>query len=86
MDTNGIMEVSPDGNYVYYETGGAEPKAWRLRFADRHIELLASMWEPSRARDLGWVGDITAAPDGSPIFTRNIGTQEIYALHVRWPK
>jgi eukaryotic-like serine/threonine-protein kinase len=79
-------QVSPDGKYVYYETGGEEPKAWRLRFADRKIEMLTSMKEASRARDLGWVGDIDAAPDGSPIFTRDLGTQEIYALNVRWPK
>ena len=52
----------------------------------RRIELITSMKEPSRARDLGWVGDIDIAPDGSPIFTRNIGTQEIYALNLRWPK
>jgi len=28
---------------------------------------------------------INAAPDGSPVFTRDIGTQQIYALSVRWP-
>ncbi len=86
VGTTGIMEVSPDGKYVYYETGGEEPKAWRLRFADHKIEMLTSLKEPSRARNLGWAGDIDAAPDGSPIFTRNIGTEEIYALNTRWPK
>ena len=25
------------------------------------------------------------APDGSPVFTRDIGTQEIYGLSVKWP-
>ena len=86
VNTTGIFEVSPDGKYVYYETGGEDQKAWRLRFADRKIEMLTSMKEPSRARNMGWAGDIDAAPDGSPIFTRNIGSQEIYALNVRWPK
>ena len=86
VGTTGIFEVSPDRKYVYYETGGEEPKAWRLRFADRKIEMLTSMKEPSRARNLGWAGDIDVAPDGSPIFTRNLGTEEIYALNVRWPK
>jgi Tol biopolymer transport system component len=86
VGTLAAWEVSPDGKYVYYETGGEEPKAWRLRFADHQIEMLTSMKEPSRARDLGWVVDISVAPDGSPIFTRNIGTQEVYALNVRWPK
>jgi hypothetical protein len=29
-----------------------------------------------------WAGCV--APDGSPIFARDIGTHEIYALNVRW--
>jgi hypothetical protein len=28
---------------------------------------------------------VNVAPDGSPVFTRDIGTQEIYALTVHWP-
>ena len=28
---------------------------------------------------------ISVAPNGSPVFTRDIGSQEIYALTVRWP-
>jgi hypothetical protein len=28
---------------------------------------------------------IGVAPDGSPIFSRDIGTQEIYALTLKWP-
>jgi hypothetical protein len=28
---------------------------------------------------------IGVAPDGSAVFTRDIGTQEIYALTVKWP-
>lgn len=28
---------------------------------------------------------ISFAPDGSPILTRDTGSQEIYALTVRWP-
>jgi len=28
---------------------------------------------------------VSIAPDGSPVFTRDIGTQEIYALSVKWP-
>jgi hypothetical protein len=40
-------------------------------------------------KDLCFVVDVQTevgvAPDGSPVFTRDIGTQEIYALTVRWP-
>jgi hypothetical protein len=28
---------------------------------------------------------VSVAPDGSPVFTRDVGTQEIYALNVKWP-
>ena len=58
VGTLAAWEVSPDGKYVYYETGGEDPKAWRLRLADRQIEMITSLKEPSRARDLGWVVDI----------------------------
>jgi hypothetical protein len=27
----------------------------------------------------------TVAPDGSPVFIRDTGYQEIYALNIKWP-
>ena len=77
--------VSPDDQYVYYSTGGAEPKAWRLRFADHKIEMITSLIDPTGMGKMGWVQAIDIAPDGSAVFTRETGTQEIYALNVRWP-
>jgi hypothetical protein len=77
--------VSPDRKYLYYATGGVEPRAWRLRFADHRIEEITSLNDPSRAGKMGWILGINVAPDGSPVFTRDIGSQEIYALNVRWP-
>lgn len=74
--------VSPDRKYFYFTTGGTEPKAQRLRLADRQIETITSL-KDFREKEGG--SDITVAPDGSPIFTRDIGTQEIYALKVKWP-
>jgi eukaryotic-like serine/threonine-protein kinase len=78
--------VSPDRKYLYYTTGGAEPKAWRLRFADRRIEAITSLNDTSRAGKMGWIPGISVAPDGSPILTRDIGSQEVYALNIRWPR
>ena len=78
--------VSADKGYLYFTTGGAEPKAQRLRFADRKIETITSLRDLRRAEDpVEGNTQITVAPDGSPVFTRDIGTQEIYALSVRWP-
>jgi hypothetical protein len=76
--------ISPDRDYLYFATAGAEPKTVRLRFADRHMETITSLKDFHRALNFGdpW---INVAPDGSPIFTRDTGYQEIYALNVRWP-
>lgn len=80
--------VSGDGKYLYYTTGGAEPKAMRIRFGDRKVETITSLKELRRVVNPGDTGgntQISVAPDGSPVFTRDIGTQEIYALTVKWP-
>jgi WD40 repeat protein len=75
---------SPDYRYVYYTTGGAEPKAMRIRLADHKVETVASLKDLRRALGPDGNTQISVAPDGSPIFTRDIGTQEIYALSVKW--
>jgi WD40 repeat protein len=76
--------VSPDGEYLYYTTGGADPKVERIRFADRRIETVTSLKDFRLATYEGST-DISVAPDGSPVFTRDVGHEEIYALNVRWP-
>jgi Tol biopolymer transport system component len=78
--------LSPDHEYFYFTTGGAAPKAQRLRLADRQIETITSLKDLRRVVDRVEFGtQISVAPDGSPVFTRDIGTQEIYALNVKWP-
>ncbi len=76
--------ISPDRNYLYLETAGAETEILRLRFADRQIESITSLKDLHHTVNFG---DplINVAPDGSPIFTRDTGYQEIYALNIRWP-
>jgi Tol biopolymer transport system component len=72
---------SPDRKYIYYRTGGTEPKCMRIRLSDRKLEEVASL------KDLRQPVDATfsVAPDGSPIFSRDVGTQEIYSIAVKWP-
>ena len=78
--------ASPDGKYLYFTTGGAEPKAQRLRLADRQIETITSLKDFRRVVDpVEQSTQLGVAPDGSPIFARDIGTQEIYSLNIRWP-
>jgi len=76
---------SPDYQYVYYTTGGAEPKAMRIRLADHKVETIASLKDLRRALGPDGNTQISVAPDGSAIFTRDVGTQEIYALTLKWP-
>lgn len=78
--------VSPDAKYVYLATGGSEPKAQRLRLSDRQIEPITSLKDFRRVVDsVEQSTQLGVTPDGSAVFARDIGTQEIYALDIRWP-
>jgi serine/threonine protein kinase/Tol biopolymer transport system component len=76
---------APDFKYMCYTTGGAEPQVLRVRLADHKVETISSLKGLSRATFGGGQTQISVAPDGSAVFTRDIGTQEIYALTVEWP-
>jgi len=78
--------TSLDYKYLYYTTGGSEPKAVRIRLADHNVETITSLKDLRRVAD--WQQrntQISVAPDGSAVFTRDIGTQEVYALSLQWP-
>jgi dipeptidyl aminopeptidase/acylaminoacyl peptidase len=76
---------SPDYKYVYYTTGGAEPRALRVRLSDHKVETITSLKDLPRATGPDGNTQISVAPDRSAVFTRDIGTEEIYALTVKWP-
>jgi len=75
-----------DGRYVYFEkSDGLGRKAFRIRLDDRHTEPVADLSSVRRVEKYGqgtWLG---VAYDGSVLITRDIGTQEIYALDVKLP-
>jgi Tol biopolymer transport system component len=76
---------SIDGKYLYYTTGQDDADLMRIRLNDRHAEKIASLkdFHPLVGESIGsWMG---VAPDGSVLLTRDIGSQEIYSLSVRWP-
>ena len=79
------VEHSPDYKYVYYTTGGPEPMAFRIRLADRKVEAIISLKSLPIAVGPGENTQFGVAADGSPVFARDIGTREIYALTVKWP-
>jgi hypothetical protein len=76
---------APDYKYVYYTTGGADSQALRVRLADHKVETITSLKDLPRAIGLDSNTQVSVAPDGSAVFTRDIGTQEIYALTIKWP-
>jgi serine/threonine protein kinase/Tol biopolymer transport system component len=75
-----------DGKYVYFERpDGSGRKAFRIRLDNHHTEPIADLSSVRRVEKYGqgtWLG---VAYDGSVLITRDIGTQEIYALDVKWP-
>jgi serine/threonine protein kinase/Tol biopolymer transport system component len=80
--------VSPDSKHLYYTTGGPDPELVLFRLGDHKSQSIASLKDFHFAGYLqvhGAETQVGVAPDGSPVFTRDIGTQEIYTLSVKWP-
>jgi WD40 repeat protein len=75
----------PDYKYVYYTTGTPEPMVFRVRLADHSVETIASLKGLTLANGPSMNVQFGVAPDGSPLFTRDTGTQEIFSLTVKWP-
>jgi len=76
--------TSIDGEYLYLMTGGEDPKILRVRLSNGTLDTVTSLrsFRPVVDEDADkWLG---VAIDGSPVLTRDIGTQEIYDLNVRW--
>jgi hypothetical protein len=81
---------SSDGKYLYLFTAWPEAKVRRMRASDLQIETVTDI------KGVRLVSDDTLsqsssgeffglAADGSLTFTRDLGSDEIYALDVKWP-
>jgi Tol biopolymer transport system component len=84
-DTIAMGTISPDLRYIYYLTMGSEMKLFRIRVSDLKSEYVTSLKDFRFAAGAGGYWTINISPDGSPLFTRELGTPEIYALTVKWP-
>jgi len=79
---------SHDGKYIYFLNNPApdlKPRVLRLRMSDRKMEEVVDLQKAGpllNGRASTWFG---LAPDDSPLVTRDISTQEIYALEMDWP-
>ena len=88
----GFGTASPDGKYLYTDavpdaSGGAQ--ILRLRLADKKMETTLSLKGIRRVVDervgFNLLTSVGVTSDGSPLLTRDVGSQEIYALSVKWP-
>jgi serine/threonine protein kinase len=80
--------VSPDRQYLYITTSGPDPEVMRIQPGEHKAEPIASLKDFQFAMNTQMHGanrDVDVAPDGSPVFTRDTGAQEIYSLTVKWP-
>jgi hypothetical protein len=76
--------TSVDGEYLYLMTVGNDPKIVRVRLSNGTLDTIASLrsFRPVVDEDTKkWLG---VAADGSPVLTRDTGTQEIYDLSINW--
>jgi Tol biopolymer transport system component len=82
----GFPNWSPDGKYVYYDTTFSEKSSFkRIKLGETRSELLIdlkSLHRYSLPPAYAWS---TVTPDGSFLFTRDLSTDEIYALDVEFP-
>jgi Tol biopolymer transport system component/DNA-binding winged helix-turn-helix (wHTH) protein len=76
---------SPDFQYLYYSTRGQNPRIMRIHMDDMKSEVVASLKDVHLGAGILDAYQMSVAPDGSPILLYAIGTQEIYALTVKWP-
>ena len=83
--TFGAWEPSLDGKYLYCTTQGIDPKILRIDIANHKVDTITSLKNLRVVDDVYDITQIGVAPDGSPVFTRDVGTQEVYAISVKWP-
>ena len=78
----GFPTWSPNSKYLYFDTFSSFRRA---TVGSIRSEELFGLQGTHRFIDY-WLGPWSGlAPDGSPLFTRDISVQEIYALDVQWP-
>jgi len=78
--TIGYLSWSKDGKYIYCDSAwDTDPALYRVGIKDGRIEKLYSLKNTRLAWDDygAWSG---LDPEDSPLITRDVGTQEIYAL------
>jgi serine/threonine protein kinase len=77
-------QLSRDHKFLFYAVGAQ--KVQRVSLATRKVEDVTELKGFHQATNpISGNWDFSVAPDGSLIFPRDISSQEIYALNMRWP-
>jgi hypothetical protein len=87
LGTIGYLAWSPDGSYIYFDTLlTPNPGYYRVRIKDaklaRLIDLKGIRTFPEQFGPGSWTG---LGPNQTPLFVRDLSTQEIYALDWQLP-
>ena len=78
----GLVHWSADSRWVYYIRYGPYPAVKRVSVPGRQIEQVASLQGIRLSGRMAGL-DFGVTPDGAPIITRALGTQEIYSMDWR---
>jgi len=74
---------SHDSRYVYYLQGNVNPAVMRFHIPDRKVERVVDLKD---IHITGFYGSsLSLTPDDQPVITRDIGSQEIFALDWQMP-
>jgi eukaryotic-like serine/threonine-protein kinase len=73
----GYPSWSRDSKYVYFDSPQGEPAFYRVRVSDHKLEMVASLKDLRLTGRFAWTG---LGPGDTPLVSRDVGTQEIYAL------
>jgi hypothetical protein len=81
----GFPAWSRDSKYLYFDSTYSNDQSYRrIKIGEAKPESAVSL--KNLRRYFGSVGSWSGlAPDGTPLFVRDISTQEIYALDVQFP-
>jgi len=78
--------LSWDRKYLYCDRADASGRrAVRIHLPDGHEEFVANLQGFRRVVDPDYGTWLGISDDGSVLLSRDTGTQEIYALNVKWP-
>jgi Tol biopolymer transport system component len=82
---HGYRAWSRDGKYLYFETVGTESTGYyRIQLGQTRPELVVDLKDLRQFQsNFGPWSGIT--PDGSPLFVRDLSTDEIYAVDLELP-